>query len=177
MERIFIDMDGVLCDFKGHAFKTHNIDLHEDDWPPGVYEMQDVIGMSEEDFWRPINEAGVEWWASLPILPWAHELVSGCESVAKIGISTSPNRSGNSASGKTLWVQHHFPHLARKMMIGPRKEWLARKDTLLIDDSDKKCKRFRKAGGRAIVFPQPWNSMHKMTSDRIKYVFDEMFKK
>lgn len=167
---IFLDMDGVLCDFVTHALRLHGREYVESEWPSGVYEMKDAIGVQDIEFWQPINNIGADWWAELPVFPWAAELVEFCESMGDVGIATSPNRDGASAAGKTAWMWKHFPRLARRMMIGPCKEWLARSGTVLIDDSDEKCRKFGAAGGRAIVFPQPWNSSYGVTADRVKYI-------
>lgn len=167
---IYLDMDGVLCDFVTAALRLHGREYDESAWPKGVYEMRDAIGIDDTEFWRPINEVGADWWAKLPVFQWAQELVEMCESLGEVGIATSPNRDGASAAGKTAWMWQHFPRLARRMMIGPRKEWLARPDAILVDDSDEKCVKFRKAGGMAIVFPQPWNSGHEKSGARLDYV-------
>lgn len=171
---IFLDMDGVLCDFVTHAMQLHGREYNEDQWPKGVYEMRDAIGIDDADFWAPINVAGADWWANLPPYSWAEDLIKLCELLGEVGIATSPNRDGASAAGKTSWMWRHCPRLARKMMIGPCKEWLAHSGAILIDDSDEKCQKFEAKGGIAIVFPQPWNSKHDMTLNRLDYIGEQL---
>ena len=45
---------------------------------------------------------------------------------------------------------------------------------LLIDDNDTNVDRFRERGGRAILFPQPWNRNHSLAEDRMSYLEDEL---
>lgn len=167
---ILLDMDGVLVNWKEAAHSLHGKILDESSWPAGQYECHEVLGMSEDDFWEPIHKAGYAWWAGLAPHEWAFDLVQLCMKYGDIGISTSPCKRGHSACGKSIWIQHYLPALARRMMIGAPKEWLAAPGRILIDDSDKKVKKFMAAGGRAILFPQKWNSAHADTGDRLSYV-------
>jgi hypothetical protein len=119
---IFLDMDGVLCDFTGSALRLHGINLDVDtQWPAGAsYEFYEAFGMTEDECWGPINEAGAAWWATLPLFDWTNPLVALVEDVAArtgrdVGIATSPDRNGFSAQGKTVWIQTHFPRLSRRL--------------------------------------------------------------
>lgn len=63
--RIYLDMDGVLCDFVGAACKLHGRD------PATVthWNFFKDWGMTAEEFWRPIHEAGEDFWANLEPYP------------------------------------------------------------------------------------------------------------
>ena len=175
ISHIFIDMDGVLCDFVEASIRLHQRSppWAYANWPEGEYEIYNVLGIAEDEFWEPIHGAGWEWWAAMPAFEWAATLVELCEQYADtVAIATSPSRDGSSSFGKMRWMQQYFPRLTRKMMIGPRKEWLAAPGRVLIDDSDEKATAFAKAGGTPILFPQLWNRNRKLLDAecRLEYV-------
>jgi hypothetical protein len=119
-----------------------------------------VLGISGNEMWRPINAAGADFWANLKPLPWCTELMTACTSIAPTTILTSPSKDPRAAAGKTAWLQRVFGSSFRDYLIGPAKAACAHRGAVLIDDSDEGCKAFEAAGGRAVVFPQPWNSGH-----------------
>jgi hypothetical protein len=160
--RIFLDLDGVLADWASAAIRLHGLDPATvlATWPPGIYELADVLGISGNAMWRPINMARGTFWAKLEPLPWVHDLMHTCMSIAPTTILTSPSKDPDAASGKTQWLQTMFGADFRDYLIGPAKAACAYRGAVLIDDRDEGCKSFIAAGGHAIVFPQPWNSEH-----------------
>jgi 5'(3')-deoxyribonucleotidase len=50
----------------------------------------------------------------------------------------------------------------------------ARSDQLLIDDNDTNVERFRARGGRAILFPRPWNRNHELSGDPMSHLREEL---
>lgn len=168
----FIDLDGVIVDFASAACRAvgqpHHADTTFKEWPTGQWSMAEVFGMTETDFWNEIDRHGEDWWASLEAYSWAAELVS--EIPVPFTIATSPSRNPASSSGKVRWMRSYFGKRFNNFLIGSQKYLLAKPDTLLIDDNDRKVSDFREAGGHAILFPQPWNANHGITADRIGYV-------
>jgi hypothetical protein len=160
--RIFLDLDGVLADWASAAILLHDHDPEAimGSWPPGVYELAEVLGISGNEMWRPINSAGAEFWANLEPLPWCGDLMSLCTRIAPTTILTSPSKDPGAAAGKTRWLQSVFGSSFRDYLIGPAKGACASRGAVLIDDRDEGCEWFIAAGGHAIVFPQPWNSAH-----------------
>lgn len=160
--RIFLDLDGVLADWASAAIRLHGRDPEHvlASWPPGVCELADVLSVSGNTMWKPINAAGAEFWANLEPLPWMHELFEACASMAPTTILTSPSKHPSAPTGKTAWLQRHFGSDFRAYLIGPDKAACARRGAVLIDDRDDGCRGFEAAGGHAVVFPQPWNSGH-----------------
>jgi hypothetical protein len=160
--RILLDLDGVLADWATAAILQHGRDpaVVLSTWPAGVYDLADVLGISGNAMWQPINEAGAEFWATLDPLPWCGDLMSLCTGIAPTTILTSPSKDPGAASGKTRWLQSVFGSSFRDYLIGPAKAACAGRGAVLIDDRDEGCESFIAAGGHAIVFPQPWNSAH-----------------
>ena len=167
IDLVLIDMDGVLADFALHALaKFDRLDVY-DNWPSGKYEIDEIIGIPQDELWAELDKEGPEFWSGLPELPWATEL---CDLVRKkVGnfhISTSPSRAPASSMGKVHWLQQFFDPRFRRYMLGTHKYLMAKPSVVLIDDSDEKCKKFIEAGGHAILFPQPWNSNYDQLDDR-----------
>ena len=70
-----------------------------------------------------------------------------------VGIHTGADLRDNSVA----FLQRHFGKSFRDYFVGAPKQFCARPGAVLIDDFDDNCVAFREHGGRAIVFPQPWN--------------------
>jgi len=174
VNRIFVDMDGVLSDFVSAALQLHGrLDALEG-WPPGVWDMPRVVGMSSADFWGRIARRGEDFWAKLRPYPWADELIRLVQEFAPFTILSSPSNQPSCLSGKMVWLQKQFSPAFRDFLIGPPKYLCAKPGVVLIDDSDDNIARFRQHGGEAILFPQPWNANHALTSDRLAYVREQL---
>lgn len=159
---IFLDMDGVVVDFAGSALRLHGYDVTKTlaNWPTGEWDIAKVLGLSDAAFWSKIDDAGEDWWATLPKYPWADELIQLVSSLSQQWLFAScPSRFHGSSSGKVRWMQNEFGLHFRKYMLGEHKHLLANPDSLLIDDNEQSVTRFRSHCGRAILFPQPWNSL------------------
>ena len=169
-------MDGVLVDFVSAALRLHDRIEVLDEWPEGQWDMPEAMGISSREFWRPINEAGAGFWASLEPFPWCDELLELVEATGRWCILTSPSGDPFSAAGKISWLQNRFGRGFRDFLIGPPKWICARPDQLLIDDNDGNVESFRERGGQAILFPQPWNLNHRLCGDRMGYLGDELSK-
>lgn len=164
INHIFIDLDGVLADLIGAAcgiFGRYDLQHGHTAWPAGEYSIAKVLNVTTDRLWAAVNRQGVEWWAHLEVLPHADALLALLNSTGlESSILTAPSVSDYEWTGKALWVARHSIGFRDRLHMTPRKELLAGPDRLLIDDSDENCKRFREAGGQAIVYPQPWNTAH-----------------
>lgn len=160
IERIFLDLDGVLADWSSAAIRAcgQDPDTVHSSWPLGAYELADVLGISTNEMWRRIHAQGARFWAELEPYPWLDSVFAACSTIAPTTILTSPSKDPSAAAGKTAWLQKHFGADFRKYLIGPDKVSCARPGAVLIDDSDKNCDGFAAARGSAIVFPRVWNS-------------------
>lgn len=157
IEAVFCDLDGVLVDFVSAALQEHGRANLE--WPPGVWSMEEVLGLSTDAFWQPIRQRGAAFWAELPRYPWAEELVAALEArFGGITIATRPDEHPSSSHGKALFCTRHLP--GRPVAMLPAKHLLSRPGRLLIDDSDHNVEAWRQAGGEAILFPRRWNALH-----------------
>lgn len=180
IRHVFIDLDGVLVDFASEACRLHGRpDFPETGfaaWPKGEWNMAKVFGITDDEFWRLIDSYGEEFWFDLEPYPWMGDLLDNMP--APFTIATSPSNLPACASGKVKWMRHHLGRRSgrqfRDFLIGPQKHLLAGFGTVLIDDNDKKVSEFREAGGRAILFPQPWNANHALADDPLGHVLEEL---
>jgi 5'(3')-deoxyribonucleotidase len=158
--KILLDMDGVLADFVGGICRAHDrSNPFDDPANRGRYEMTDIWGISATQFWKPADE---EFWANLEPTPEASEVVRlAVETVGidNVCILSSPRSDPHCIPGKIRWIKRHFPELDRRYLFGPRKEFCAGLGRTLIDDYDVNVTGFYNAGGRALLFPRPWNSL------------------
>lgn len=164
INHIFLDMDGVLADLIGAAcgiFGRYDLQTGNTAWPPGEYSIARVLGITADRLWAAVNRQGVDWWAHLEPLPHYLDLLGLVISTGRTwSILTSGHVSDYAATGKSQWITRHLPAYRDRLIITKEKHLLAGPDRVLIDDSDENCRRFIEAGGRAIVYPQPWNSAH-----------------
>lgn len=169
---IYLDMDGVLCDFVTPAMElldpTVVIEI-----PRGNPYMTDWYGISHEEFWRRIHSGGIAFWENLEKYSWTDDLIEFCESISNVYILTSHGGSDRAAAGKCLWIDRHFPRLRNKIIITENKHLLAKPDAILIDDTDTKIYNFHMHGGRTILFPQRWNTFNCIT-DPLAFVKKEL---
>jgi len=164
-----LDMDGVLVDFCGAAYELHGRARGPNE--PGEFNFFRQWGMTDAEFWAPIDAAGSEWWADLPLLPWAEELVDLLQARGSILIATAASAHFQSAAGKVVALQRLFGKRFRDYCITPRKWLLSQPGRILIDDNDDNHFRFLAGGGDSCLLPQPWNrNRHLVAGDRLKYV-------
>ncbi len=160
VSRILLDLDGVLADWVGSVAPLFDFDREQlvGAWPPGTYDIAEVLDVSANELWRRVDKVGAAFWSGLEPLPWCAELLELCQALAPTTILTSPSHDPSAAAGKTAWLQAQFGSDFRDYLIGPDKPACAHPGALLIDDRDTGCDAFVQAGGQAVVFPQPWNS-------------------
>jgi 5'(3')-deoxyribonucleotidase len=150
--KVFIDMDGVLCDFVGGVCELCN---YNDAWPYGEYDICKVVGCN---IWPLLEKAGLQWWTGLKKTEEADELLRTVTNYDYY-ICTSPTLDPMSAAGKLIWLQVHYPQVERRFFITPHKYLLA-KDNILIDDSDEQITKWHNTGGIGVLLPRPWNKYH-----------------
>lgn len=177
LERIFLDMDGVLTDFVRAVLHLHGQPDALNNWPLGERDIPKVLNLSRTQYWKLIDAQGGDFWASLEPFPWFMALVELVREFAPMTILTSASLSPSSLEGKVRWMCQHFPKEKGRQfndyLISPHKHLLARSQRVLIDDSGANVDAFRLAGGQAILFPQPWNSNYAIT-DPLEYVRAEL---
>lgn len=171
--RIYLDLDGVLCDFVSAAYRAHGREYQGEtlDW-----DFFRQWGLNASQFWRAIDNEGEPFWAGLQPYPWAYDLRDLVASYdQEYRVATSPSEHPSSAAGKVAWIRNHLPGVTGKRRhLTAAKADLAKAGRVLIDDSKANCAEWCAAGGRAILFPAPHNGLYATTSDVVAYVRAEL---
>lgn len=167
--RIYLDMDGVLTQCHICALQYYGMRIEE--YPKGM-RVKDILngaGIStlanNDDFWADFDET---FWDSLlktdecdALIDRAVELTG---STTHVFIATRPTNSPACYSGKAIWIRENLPEwIWQQVVMIKQKFLLAKPNTLLIDDSQENCKKFRDLGGHAILVKRPWNGHDHMS--------------
>lgn len=169
--KCFLDMDGVIADFVGAIHKAHGREYcYADPSVRGQFEINPIWGISASEFW---SKDSFEFWADIEPTTEASEIVSVLEeafTTENVCLLTSPSLGVGSISGKRSWVAQHFPQFSNRMIFTSAKQFLAGPERLLVDDRDQNVADFRRHGGRAILVPRHWNSMHAQSDFVGQYI-------
>lgn len=160
---VFFDMDDTLFAFEAH---------YEEQFGRSFADALSTDGV--EAAWKPINDAGYQWWASMPLLPGAKSLWKHAGDRAHILSAPGDDPGGTARKGKRLALIKHFKLTGKSqddtsggwkggriILSGdkaaalkkvPRAE---RSAYVLVDDSDKHVKAWRAMGGTAIKAKTP----------------------
>ncbi len=154
---VFLDLDGVLVDFIGGAFKLHgkSVPLLDVRW--GFPEQIGFTGVNDPTFWAGM---GHDFWACLEWTPEGKQLLEGIEEFVKpeqIALMTSLCETVGAVEGKVSWVRRNLPAYTRRLFVGPAKHLAAGPGKILVDDYNENVNRFVEHGGRAVMPPRPWN--------------------
>lgn len=164
IERIFLDVDGVLADFAGAAVRACGFP----DLVPSHWHFYEDMGLTAEGMWERIH-ADPLFWENLPEYEWYEELVDMCLSIAPVTIVTHPADHPDSWAGKYLWLKERaWAH--DDIVMTSQKHLLAGPGRLLIDDSDSNTDKWHDAGGVAWLFPRRWNQLRHIGNDPMRYV-------
>lgn len=192
IERIYLDLDGVLADFVTPTCQVHGKDPVEilKTWPRGIWDMPKALGLENDDaLWAPLDAftlygrtwthaPGADHWARFEPYKWAGYLWNLCEDRAKTTILTSPSRHPGSAFGKVHWMRAWRGDTFRNYALVPRKAQFGKPGSLLIDDNAEACAGWKNNGGSSILFPQVWNANHAIADEgrAFEFVVAELLK-
>lgn len=179
---VYLDMDEVLSDFILSACEAHNVDkeIMDSNRKVGDWSILPALAKSlgipetkftEEDFWKPINAQGIEFWANMAETDFFSTIMS---SINKLNIDpfilSSPTNNIDCQIGKAIWLKERFHANYNKFIFTPYKDNLAKNGTILIDDNEDNCKIFTNSGGKSILFPSLGNRLHKVAFSPWEYV-------
>ena len=168
--KITLDLDGVLGNFVNAAAKLLN-------FHPGLVKRWDFyedVGTTKDAFWAAIHAQGAKFWDDIEPYPWCFALYRICRGVSPTIVLTSPSDHESSPQGKVLWLKKHLYLKPNQYLLGAAKEFCAHPETVLIDDSDANCEKFREHGENAILFPQPWNENRQYAADNMSYTLEKL---
>lgn len=153
---IFVDLDGVVADWVAKAAETFDLDLEDEELRQKTIDLHDLpkaAGIKAKVFWDKVDSMGPEWWESIDVLPWGNKLYNTLKDrYGSVCFLTAPSSNPNSVHGKFKWIKKHFDG-TKDFLLGSQKHFCAHKNAYLVDDSEKKIKKFKEAGGNAFLWP------------------------
>lgn len=160
--QIFLDADGVVSDFLERAMHVLNMEYGKSYQPSeyaslhGKFGINDLYGISLQDFWRVIEEDSF-FWVSLKPTPYGKKLYYWLSNIAPVTIVTCPSEDPTCAEQKLVWLKDHLAINPSQVVLCCKKHLLAG-NGILIDDYHKYTEEFTAAGGEAILVPSEWNT-------------------
>ena len=141
---LYLDMDGVLCDFFGEWARTHGVNHYKEIPKSEIANSLDKIGEDAEEFF-----------ANLPMLPGAEQLLRAAHAFGGYTILSSPLERNEepSKAGKRRWIANNLGSYPPDDVIFERnKAKYADKNgtrNILIDDYGVNIVAWQNAGGLA----------------------------
>lgn len=171
--RIYVDMDGVCCNFEKGALELFDTPI-PDPWPIGLSSHQ-VIGVQNHIMMERIHSRKAMFWEELEEYPWYRELMGLAKRYGYPYFISGQRRSPMFLMGKAFWIARHYPNkIPVGYILSNKKNAAASPRSILIDDNFEACKDFVFHGGHSILFPQPWNANHDKCDNRLGYVEEEL---
>lgn len=188
IRRVLLDIDDVCNRCSEYALKWVGCPMDYSrfyDLYPSKYGY-DIVSVANElmgyprfdvkSFWNMIPRV---FWATCPVSAEFEFVLNACvDLVGKDNVCflTGPTKDPDCLAGKLEWISRVTPEfMHRQYLIGPRKQFCAHPEALLVDDSDANVNLFREWGGNAILVPRPWNTLHATpTLQHLREQFDAL---
>lgn len=175
---IFCDMDEVLADFIGAACKAHGVTRQhlEKKRKPGDWNVNEALGIGNEEFWRPINGLGERFWTKIEPLPWCTTFYAKLFNYAdNVIVLSSPSEHPGCYSGKYTWIRKI---LGPKVKFCPfsEKQLFSKAGRILIDDRELNLSKWVDVedSGDVILFPSQGNRLHSLAEFPTDYVYNKL---
>ena len=155
IKKIYLDMDGVLCDFNK---KFKEISGGED-----FTKYSDKHGFVKT--WKIIEDCGVEFWENMEWNVGGKKLWNFLKKFDNVEILTgSPyGKVGKYAKkGKEIWIKKNIGDIKVNHIEGKLKYKYVKNKDILIDDSERNCKLWDKADGVSILHKNTETTIEKL---------------
>lgn len=157
--RLYCDMDGVLCDFRGRFEMLFG---------KGPREIENEKGMPY--FWAMIRNVGAKYWARMPWTPGGKTLWNAIKGYDPAILTAPPRKKGDFQSfdpsateGKSEWVKTNLGDYPVLFKRSKDKKDIAAQDVanglipILIDDRESNISGWEAAGGIGLHHPENGN--------------------
>jgi hypothetical protein len=162
MNKLYVDMDGVLCDFDGQCRRHFGDDLLPTET---VREWKNRIGGNQ--FWKRIRECKGFWSTMDPL----HPDIAGVWTRMKalfphIAILSSPDeRDPDCIPGKEAWIMKHLGEDVLRIYESNKYKYACPK-SVLVDDFEHQTVPWETHGGKAVLFTAFdetfWQTLHAL---------------
>ena len=151
---IFLDLDGVIINWVKGVCSWFNIPYKPEKvttWDS----MQKLTNTTRNEFWKSIKTP--LFWENLDFYPEAEDFIMRLKKHGKVILLSSP--AHGCAGYRQNWIQNNLSDFFFQghYILTPAKWACAHRGAILIDDSTANYESFYRAGGHAIIYPQPWN--------------------
>lgn len=162
---VFLDVDGVLADFTGHALQMLDRADFIDNYPAGEYSIDKLVGLTQEEFWGKLDSD--YFWRTIPpfngTFKFVRDLYELCHDLnAALFYCTVGTVHQYFSSARAKWLQQmnfgagvHTPPIL--LPTWEDKILLAAPGRVFVDDNLLILNAVEAAGATAIRVPQPWN--------------------
>lgn len=173
--KVFIDMDGVLCDYNTAIHELFGVsNVYDNPENLGTFSLASILekqcGISKAQFYK---SRGPEFYARLRWTKEGPEILRLLE--AKFGkkncrILSAPGFNPCDYSGKAEWVINNMPDYMyqKRFILNSDKSVEAGEGRLLIDDKDSNISGFCVAGGKGILVARPWNAKYGFSDNTLE---------
>ena len=141
--KIFVDMDGVLCDFSGRYKDLFNEEFESVKKP-----------------WPKINSKGMSFWSEMAWTSDGKQLWKALKTHKPTILSSPGLDIGGISEGKKEWLTKHLPGI--KYILERQKHLYAGKNKILIDDTADKIDKWTAAGGIGILHKNTKTTLQKL---------------
>jgi hypothetical protein len=143
---LYLDMDGVLCDFVSSFIKDFS------HWYPELNKNKEILKTLDKKECAKLINSIDGWYSKLPWMEEGKQLFNFCKThFFTIKILTTPFDSVKTCrNDKLFWVKKHLGNY--EVIFTPHKEDYASKNSILIDDMEYNILPFIDKGGTGILY-------------------------
>ena len=160
IKTVYVDLDGVLCDFLKRFKELYGVEPERD--YPSKNKAKDAYKQQFKDFIAGDNFTTLD---PMPDYDLAMEFLRGIENdydMKLLSSTAKPKYMEEVVRQKHLWLKNHDIHWPVILVPGKKlKQYYARPDSVLIDDTLSNIIEWRDRGGPAI-----WHSSWEETIKR-----------
>jgi len=151
MERLAVDMDGVLADVYEQFFRYDERDFGK------RRPLEDVIGVEERKAFPYINEYvhAKGFFRTVPVVKDSVEVLTGLNKTYELFIVSAAMEFPQSLPEKLEWLNEHFSFLSWQQIVFCGSKKIVDAD-IMIDDHFKNLDLFK---GTSLLFTQPHNQL------------------
>lgn len=148
MTNIFLDADGVLCNFNAHShnlFGGHPRELTFECPERGLLK-------ADEALWAHVDNEPT-FWSHMPFFEWADELVDFARPHNVTILTGCPKDGGRAAEEKKIKFNSRWPDVpVITCRARDKSNFMKAPGDILVDDFIANIKRWEKAGGVGVYF-------------------------
>jgi hypothetical protein len=149
--KIFLDMDGVLCDFILHFKNSFGVELKQGEYIQGKYIYPKIKSVPH-------------WWKDIPWMPDGKYLLNKCRQFSNdVCLLTTPayeNSVPTCKQDKIDWVKKEIGDI--EVIFSFHKEQYASQTSILIDDKKENTNKFNDAGGIGIFYNNTKDTIYQL---------------